>query len=44
MKIINLNVWITRIIRYEQKKKKNNKNRKIKIKEKLNKNYMKMYR
>ena len=44
MEIIGLNGQITEIIRSEQKKKNNNKKRKIKIKEKLNKNYMKMYR
>ena len=43
MKIINLNVWITGIIRYEQEKKNNNRNRIIKIKEKLNKNCIKMH-
>ena len=32
MKIIDLNGWITKIIRYEQKNKNKNKNRKIKIK------------
>ena len=42
MKIINLNRWVTEIIRYEQKKK-NNKNRKIKLKENSNRNYMKIH-
>ena len=44
MEIIGLNGQITEIIRYEQKKKNNNKKRKIKIKEKLNKNCIKLHK